>query len=138
MYYFFIVNFFVVDLLFVVENIFMVFIYLIMNGVWKVEGSFGLFFCKFDLFLLLILILMLNLIIMVIGLEKFCGIFYLMRMFVLKRCVYMIIVFMWLISGIYVLLFFLLSFVYFLRFFDGNMRCNFCIECKKVIYWFIF
>lgn len=128
MYYLFIVNFFVFDLLFVVENIFMVCIYLLMNGSWKIEGSLGFFFCKFNLFMFLVFILMLNLMILVIGVERFCGIFSLLKVFILKKCVYFMIVCMWLVSGIYFLLLFLFCFVDFERFFDGSMRCYFYVE----------
>lgn len=78
MYYLFILNLFVVDFLLVVENIFMICIYLLLNGVWKIEGFFGNFFCKFDVFFLIIFILILNLIILVIVVEKFCGVFFLL------------------------------------------------------------
>ena len=138
LHHLFIVNLSVADLLFAVENIPMAFTHLIMNGAWKVEGSLGSFLCKFDVFLSLILILTSNLTIMATGVEKFCGTFYPLRTFVSKRRAYMIIASTWLISGIYASPLFSSSFVHFQRSPDGNMRCNLCIECKKVIHWFIF
>ncbi|XP_074607401.1 neuropeptide FF receptor 2-like [Acropora palmata] len=138
LHYLFIVNLSVADLLFAVENIPIAFAQLILNGAWKIEGNFGSFLCKFDFFLSLVVILTSNLTILATGVERFHGIFYPLKTFSSKKCAYVIIASTWLVSGIYALPLFSSAFAYLQRSPDGNMRCNLCIECDKVIQWFIF
>jgi len=137
-HFLFIVNLSVADLLFAVENIPMVFTHLLLNGAWKVEGRLGNFLCRFDLFLSLILILTSNLTILAIAVEKFCGIFFPLRMFVSKKRAYLIIASTWLVSGLYASPLLSSSFASLRKDRHGNFGCYLCIMCEKVVNWFIF
>ena len=134
----FILNLSVADLLFAVENIPMVCTHLLLNGSWKVEGRFGNFLCRFDLFVSLILILTSNLTIVAIAVERFCGILFPLRVFVSKKGAYLIIASMWFVSGLYASPLLSSSFAYLQKDHAGNFICYLCIECKNVIDWFIF
>ena len=135
-HFLFILNLSVADLLFAVENIPMVFTHLLLNGAWKVEGRFGNFLCRFDLFVSLVLILTSNLTILAIAVEKFCGVFFPLRMFVSKKGAHFITAFTWLVSGLYASPLLSSSFAYLYKSPDGSFVCNVCIECEKVIQWF--
>ena len=137
-HYLFIVNLSAADLLFALENIPMACTYLLLNGAWKVEGRFGSFLCRFDLFLSLVLILTSNLTILAIAVEKFCGIFFPLRAYVSRKRAFVIIASTWLVSGIYASVLFSSSFAYLRKRPDGNYSCHLCIKCEKVIHWFIF
>lgn len=136
-YYFFIVNLSVADLLFAVENVPMACTHLLLNGVWKVQGRFGNFLCKFDMFLSAIFILTSNLTILAIAVEKFCGIFFPLRNFVSTKRAFFILMCTWLIGCFYSIpLFFFASLG---RSPDGNFRCSVCTSnCKQVAQWFAF
>ena len=136
-YYLFMVNLSVADLLFAIENIPIICTNLLLNGIWQVEGPFGNFLCRFDWFVSLILILTSNLTILAIAVEKFCGIVFPLRRYVSKKRAYMIIASTWLASGIYASPLFSPSFAY-LQSRNGNFRCHLCTECERVIHWFIF
>lgn len=135
-HYIFIMNLSVADLLFAVENIPITCTHLLMNGAWKVQGRLGNFLCQFDMFLSAILILTSNLTILAIAVEKFCGIFFPLRTFVSKKRAHFILACTWLVGGLYsVPLFF---FAFLKKYPDGNFRCYVCVNCEKMVHWFVF
>lgn len=137
LHYLFIVNLSVSDLLFAVENIPMVCTYLLMNGSWKIEGSLGSFLCKFNSFTSLVLILTSNLTILAIGVERFCGTFSPLKVFISKKRAYFMIACTWLVSGIYSSPLLSSCFADLERSPDGSMRCHLYVESQKVIHWFV-
>lgn len=135
-HYLFIVNLSVADLLFALEMAPMICVHMLLNGTWHIQGPFGDFICKFDVFLSAVLILTSNLTILAIAVEKFLGIFYPMKAFVSKKRAYFIIACTWLVSGIYSgPLFF---FAHLKIRLDGRVKCSVCMSCEKVVRWFIF
>ena len=136
-HYIFIVNLSVADLLFAVENIPLTYTYLLMNGAWKIEGFFGNILCRLDLFLSLILILTTNLTILAIAVEKFRGIFFPMRTFISRKRSYVIVVSTWVIGALYASPLLWSNFANLVLHPDGYFQCFLCIQCEKVVQWFI-
>ncbi|KAJ7363236.1 hypothetical protein OS493_011518 [Desmophyllum pertusum] len=135
-HYLFIVNLSVADMLFALEMIPMICLHLLMNSVWHIQGRFGTFLCQFDVFLSAVLILTSNLTILAIAVEKFLGIFFPLRTFISKKRAYFIVAATWLVSGFYSAPLF--SFANLKIHLDGKVTCFVCLNCEKVVRWFIF
>ena len=136
-HYLFIVNLSVADLLFALEMTPMICVHMLLNSAWLIRGRLGNFLCKFDMFLSSVLILTSNLTILAIAVEKFLGIFYPMKTFVSKKRGYFIIAATWLLSGLYSSALF--YFAYLVKGpEDDNVICLVCMNCEKVVQWFLF
>ena len=135
-YYLFIVNLSVADLLFAVEMIPMICVHMLMNSTWHIKGRLGRFLCQFDVFLSVVLILTSNLTILAIAVEKFLGIFFPMKTFVSKKRAYVFIASMWLVSGVYSAPLFV--FAHLKEGPSGTAMCDVCLTCEEVVRWFIF
>lgn len=138
-HYLFIMNLSAADLLFAIENIPIICTHLLLEGAWQIQGRFGKFLCQFDVFFSALLILTSNLTILAIAVEKFLAIFFPLKTFVSKKRAYLTIASTWLASGLYCApLFFFAYLEKDVEDPNGKVICSVCLNCEKVVRWFIF